>query len=291
MRSSEAVPATTSSGRSTAVTGRFGYVDDPAGPGLVYMYEDGADPEAQMRFRLVAKPVHDIRERSGASRPRLDTEGFELLRAPSAVGDFWCDDEVRRRYYPELSELALHVTGGTRAIVFDHQCRRREPGRPALGFGRVGDGSRPAAVGRVHNDYSEASGQARLAKVIQEAGEREAVRRFCIVNLWRPIVGPVQDTPLAVCDAQTVLSSDLHRCEIRYRDRVGEIYVLADSPLHRWMYCSDMRPDEVLVFKQYDSRANGVSRFVPHAAFDLPEIDPRVPLRQSIEARCLVVFE
>lgn len=271
--------------------GTFGYLGDTSAPIHITMYEDGADPSPPERFRLVAKPVQDLRALVGPLRARLDTQGFELLRSPSAVRDFWNDDEVRTTYYPELEDLAQQLTGGRRAIVFDHQCRRREDGRPALGFGRPGDGSRPAAVGRVHNDYSEASGRARLAKVIGDAQERAAARHFCILNFWRPIVGPVRDTPLALCDARGVLGDDLHACEIRYRDRTGEIYLLSDSPRHRWWYCSAMQPHELLVFKQYDAQVSGVPRFVPHAAFDLPEVPADAPLRQSIEARCLVTFD
>jgi hypothetical protein len=48
---------------------------------------------------------------------------------------------------------------------------------------------------------------------------------------------------------------------------------------------------EALVFKQYDSDVTGVARFVLHAAFDLPFIPPDAPLRESIELRCLVVYE
>jgi len=43
------------------------------------------------------------------------------------------------------------------------------------------------------------------------------------------------------------------------------------------------------VFKQFDSRTGGVARFTPHTAFDLPDIRPGAPLRQSLEIRCLVV--
>jgi len=45
-----------------------------------------------------------------------------------------------------------------------------------------------------------------------------------------------------------------------------------------------------LVFKQYDSQVNGVAGFTPHSAFDLPDIPPDAPLRQSIEIRCLVTY-
>jgi hypothetical protein len=33
--------------------------------------------------------------------------------------------------------------------------------------------------------------------------------RVKVINLWRPIHGPLHDAPLAVCDASTVEASDL----------------------------------------------------------------------------------
>jgi hypothetical protein len=51
-----------------------------------------------------------------------------------------------------------------------------------------------------------------------------------------------------------------------------------------------MTRDEALVFKQYDSLA-AAPRYVPHAAFDHPQTPSDAPLRESIEVRCLVVFD
>ena len=197
---------------------------------------------------------------------------------------------MRRRYYPEALDLALAVTGARRGFVFDHLVRRREASRPALGFGRgLGEG-RPGANGRIHNDYTEASGRRRLELVITEARERAAVGRFAIVNLWRSIKGPVLDTPLALCDARTIDARELVAADVRYPRRTGEIYLVTRSPRHRWSYFPAMDRHEALIFKQYDSQPNGVARFVPHAAFDHPDTPPDAPLRESIELRCLVVY-
>src|SRR5687768_16599229 len=89
---------------------------------------------------------------------RLDVEGFELWRAASKVPDFFDADAVKAVYYKEAQELACAATGGTRAYVFDHLVRRREAGRPQLGFGRRGRGTHAGANGQVHNDYTEGSG-------------------------------------------------------------------------------------------------------------------------------------
>ncbi|WP_428424670.1 CmcJ/NvfI family oxidoreductase [Methylibium sp.] len=221
--------------------------------------------------------------------PRIDREGFELQDAPTAVTDFLDARMVESVYYPEACELALAVTGATRAFVFDHLVRKREHDRIALTFGRRGADGRAAANGRIHNDYTEASGSKRLGMVL---GDREAasVGRYAIVNVWRSIKGPVFDTPLAVCDARSVMVSDLVVSEVRYPRRTGEIYALPHSPGHRWSYFSRMDRHEALVFKQYDSQVSGVARFTPHAAFDLPDIPPDAPLRESIELRCLVIY-
>jgi hypothetical protein len=211
-------------------------------------------------------------------------------RVCATLSNYEDEDAIRSCYYAEAEELAKCVTGADHAYIFDHQVRRREAGRPALTFGRKGDGSRRAAVGRVHNDYSEASGRKRFEVVDLDRNVRSQVQRFAIVNIWRSIRGKIVDTPLAVCDARTISAKDLVATDILYPGRSGEIYLVQCSLLHRWAYFSEMDRHEALVFKQYDSQVNGVARFAPHSAFDLPDIPPDAPLRESIEIRCLVTY-
>jgi len=237
------------------------------------------------------RPMRITDARGLPARSSLQRAGFELRDAPSQVTDFLDEEAIRRTYYSETAELACAATGAKQAYVFDHLVRKREPGRPALTFGRRVAGDKPAANGRVHNDYTEASGRQRLALVLQDPDAAAAVRRHAIVNIWRSIAGPVLDTPLALCDARTVSAVDLVDSEVRYATRTGEIYLLRHSAQHRWFYFSAMERHEALVFKQYDSETSGVARFVPHAAFDHPQTPPEAPLRESIEVRCLVVYE
>jgi hypothetical protein len=233
-----------------------------------------------------ARRVTIVDARLTASSLSVDRNGFELWDAPSTV-DFLDEDELVRRYYPEIAELALRVTGGSQAHVFDHLIRRRELGRPPMTLGAY-RGGHAGPAGRVHNDYTEESGRRRFGLVLPGQTPR---RRYCIVNLWRSIgPAPVLDTPLAVCDARTVAQKDLTASEIRFPGRVGEIYLVRYAAEHAWSYFSEMRRDEVLVFKQYDS-ALGVARFTPHAAFDHPGMPRDAAPRISLEIRCLVTFE
>src|SRR5580692_6323023 len=116
-------------------------------------------------------------------------------------------------------------------------------------------------------------------------------RRVAIVNLWRPIKSPVLDAPLAVCDARSVTPEDLVASELVYRDRRGETYNLVYNPSQRWFYAPEMRTDEVLLLKCFDSRDDGaVSRFAPHTAFTDPTAPQDAPPRESIELRTFFIF-
>lgn len=273
-----------------SVSAGLNYLEPTAELPHSYAYEPPqGTPWENCKYELRQTTISDARY--ARERPCIEREGFALWDAPTEVTDFLDVDRVKKVYYREASELALAVTGATHAYVFDHLVRRRERDRAALTFGRSRNDGLAAANGRIHNDYTEASGRKRLELVLADPEVAARVKRYSIVNVWRSIRGRVVDTPLAVCDARTLTVSDLVVSEVRYPRRTGEIYVVLRSPLHRWSYFSEMDRHEALVFKQYDSQLSGVARFTPHTAFDLPDIPPDAPLRESIELRCLVVYE
>jgi hypothetical protein len=213
----------------------------------------------------------------------LDEEGFGLVQHRSAVRDFYDDKEVKRVYYPEAQQILKGLTGADRVHIFDHTVRRRAPGSED----RRGDGPRQP-VPRVHVDHTESSGPQRVRDLLPDAAEQLLAGRVQIINLWRPIRGPLRDAPLAVCDAQSVRPEDLVASDLVYRDRVGEIYAVTFDPEHRWYYVPEMKVDEVLLLKCYDSVTDGRARFAPHTAFTDPTTPPDAPLRESIELRALV---
>jgi hypothetical protein len=112
--------------------------------------------------------------------------------------------------------------------------------------------------------------------------------RVQVINLWRPIRGPLRDAPLAVCDASSVAPGDLVPSDLVYRDRVGETYAVNYNPEHRWFYVPEMQPDEALLLKCFDSETDGRARFMPHTAFDDPTAPDDVAPRESIELRTFV---
>ncbi|HEV2612609.1 MAG TPA: CmcJ/NvfI family oxidoreductase [Noviherbaspirillum sp.] len=271
----------------SSVVGELGYLSTPRERAFQYMYEppEGA---AQTNCGYDMRSCRIANARLVTSSLSLDATGFELSDAPSAVTDFRDQEQITRVYYREAEEIAKNMTGGVRAIAFDHLLRQRDAGRPGLDMGRHGDGSKPSAVGRVHNDYSESSGKRRLHVVSPPA---EFDFPFIILNLWRPVLYPAIDAPLAVCDARSFARRDWLECDIIYPDRSGEIYLGTYSDDHRWYYYPEMLPREVLAFKTYDSRYDVPARMAPHCAFVDPTASSDAPPRRSIEVRCLVLLE
>jgi hypothetical protein len=228
-------------------------------------------------------PIHDIRPVAG--RLALEDQGIALIDQPSAIADFTDEEALRRVYYPETSELVRAATGADRVVVFDHTIRRRIPGARDRSAGVPRQ-----PVPRIHNDYTEASGPQRLRDVMGDEAESLAHRRYLIVNLWRPIHEPLQDMPLALCDARSIAPGDLIASALVYRDRTGETYAVHHNPDHRWYYAPEMAAREAWMFKCFDSDRANPARFAPHTAFDDPTAPADRRPRESIELRTLVLF-
>ena len=167
-----------------------------------------------------------------------------LVEHRSAVKDFYDEDELRRVYYPEAIRLVAEATGASRVLVFDHTIRRRV----AAGIDRS-PGTPRQPVTSVHNDYTVKSGPQRVRDLMGEEAEELLRHRFEIVNVWRPIRGPLRDAPLAVCDATSVALADFVPSDLVYRDRIGETYRVRYNPAHRWFYVPEMRADEAVLIK------------------------------------------
>src|ERR1700680_396109 len=244
-----------------------------------YAYERGE--RSNMAYAPHTMRIHDMRPIS--SDVSLDTQGFALVEQRSAVQDFWDDDEVRRVYYPEAARVIQQVTGASRVFIFDHLQRRRVAGLTD----RTSGGPRQPAT-RVHVDHTANSGPQRVRDLMGDEAEELLRGRVQVINLWRPIRGPLRDAPLAVCDARTVDPDDLVPSDLVYRERVGETYSVTYNPAHRWFYATEMRPDEALLLKIADTRTDIPARFMPHTSFTDPTTPADAFPRESIELRTLV---
>jgi hypothetical protein len=242
--------------------------------------------------RYVADPPPGVPSWNGIDDPRdvriedarghedeftLDRNGFQLVKARSSVSDFYSDEEVKRVYYPEVERLVQEALGATRVQIFDHTVRNiaregaREPSR------------------RVHNDHTVNSAPRRVRDHLGPDAPDLLKQRFGIVNVWRPIRGPVADSPLALCDARTFSNDDLIASDLVYPHVRGETSSVEYKPGHRWYYFSDQQPDEALLIRVHDSADDGRARLSFHTSFENP-LAPNAPPRESIEVRCLVFY-
>ena len=249
-------------------------VNETTGPGGRLRQRTGGESDD----RVV--PIEDARPRAGELS--LDREGFVLVPHATAVTDFWDPAQREEVYDREIEALVKAQTGAARVVVFDHTVRSTDPARQDAVFARE-------PVQLVHNDYTEWSGPQRLRDVLPDEAESLSARRFAIIQVWRPTGAPVEQWPLALCDARTLHRRDLIAAERRHPDRVGEVYQVAYDPAHRWCMFPRMTRDEALVFKVYDSRTD-VARYTAHTSFSAPGAAPGATPRESIEVRTLALF-
>lgn len=251
-----------------------------------YTYEPPPGvPQQSGSYEAHTLPIYNARPI--AQNLSLDREGLALAVHHSAVRDFYDVDEVRRVYYPEAEQLLTEVTGALKVVVFDHNVRN-------IRRAKQGENGAREPVKRVHNDFTAKSGHSRARTELVARGVEDPdalVRhRFSIINVWRPIAEPVQESPLGVCDAQSIAPTDLVASDLVYRDRVGETYAIAYNPTHRWFYFPQMQRNEAVLIKCFDSAEDGRARFAAHTAFDDPTSPPNARPRESIELRTLVFY-
>lgn len=244
----------------------------------VYRPPEGTVPRSPRGDRQTVT-IRDGREVSLS----LDVEGVELVPHETSVSDFYDPEQVRSIYFPELEALVAQETGATRVVAFDHNLRCA-----TLAEKRESGAQMPVRF--VHNDYTLESGPQRVRDLMGDEAEALLRHRFAVINVWRPIRGPVLSTPLAVCDAASMEQDDFVPTDLRYRDRSGEVYSVTFRPEHRWYYFSRMQANEAMLLKCYDSSDDGRARFTAHSAFDDPQTPDDAPARESIEVRTLAFF-
>ena len=220
-----------------------------------------------------ARPLHE----QGALD--LEGSGFILARHQTAVTDFFDEQQVEVVYYPEMETVVKTLSGADAAFPIDHIVRSERPSESFVtNYARF-----------MHLDFSEVSvSKAKRYKLVKsgfcDASEAEGYD-VAMFNTWQPFDRDVETNPLTLIDARSLREDDL----VDFVIEGGDGRVVMCNPEHRLYYVSRMRPDELLVFKQDDTRP-GHARFCPHTSFDDPRSPVDAPKRRSIEIRWLAAF-
>ena len=229
------------------------------------------------------KPMTVRNGRLLRDRLSLEEQGFVLVEHKTKVKDFFDAAELQSVYYPEIEQLIKSASGASRVVIFDHTLRSGDQTEREEKLIRE-------PVLSAHNDYTEWSGPNRLREILPDEAEALLARRFAIIQVWRAINQPIRSNPLALADAKSIAMDDWIVAERRYPHRIGQTYRLKYKPNHRWFYFPEMRRDEAVVFKVYDSETDGRARFTPHTSFVDPNSPPNAAPRQSIEMRAFAFF-
>lgn len=269
-----------------SVDANLTYLTPMAEKPINYTYEPPTGiPRSNGTHQTHKLPIYNAR--SISENILLDREGFAFTEHQTHVNDFYDEDEVRRVYYPEAEQLLKEVTGATKVVIFDHTLRNAGESKPA-------ENNIKEPAKRVHNDFTAKSGYTRARRELAARGieniETLLKQRFAIINVWRAMAQPIQESPLALCDAQSIAPTDLVASDLVYNDRVGETYSVTYNPQHQWYYFPQMHRDEAVFIKCFDSAEEGIARFAAHTAFDDPTSPIDAPPRESIELRTLVFY-
>jgi len=253
---------------------------------IAYVADTGERPRyyanAHERDTIVVAPATMPVEDCRGQQTSLDREGCILLQHASAVADFSDPEQIALIHAAEIVTLLKQATGCDHVSVVPRGILRFSEKSGKTGSS---DNSHPARF--AHVDVSAETGAQMRA---QSAPQGQAVVRSAQYNVWRAISGAPQDVPLALCDARSVDGAELIKADAIFDPPGGapefsfEGYVVAHHPGHRWIWFSDMTPDEVIVFKTSDSDP-AAAQCIPHVAFDDPDAPADAPPRVSIEMR------
>ncbi|MEL0011967.1 MAG: CmcJ/NvfI family oxidoreductase [Alphaproteobacteria bacterium] len=265
------------------VEATMNYVDDSEKRPVTYIAEMGESNRRDEVPDPRVVPVYDAR--SIADELTLDRNGLELVRDTTAVTDFQDQSQIETIYNPEVERLVKAATGASRVLVFDHTLRVADENRRKAEKLRE-----PVRI--VHNDYTDKSGPQRVRDLLPPERAEEALKkRYVYVNVWRSIHGTVEEAPLGICEWQSLEDDDMVLMDLVYTDRVGEIHRTRYNPNHRWLYFPQMKEDEVILLKCFDTERDGRARWTAHAAFDDPSSPPDAAPRQSIETRTIAFYD
>lgn len=268
-------------------------------PSTTRAYTDLVDPaRSHTPMDVHNIQVHDAR--AIVSRLSLEKEGFIICPRDNHGGAAF-DPElmnanrsrrfdvppVNRAYWDEVLPLLKTLSGGREVIAL-------HGGLTARRTGKAREPGWDAQVGLAHADVTKASAEAFLEETLNNLNYRVApFSRMAIYQTWQVISPPPHESTLAFVDSTTVKASDFvfNDCHFGTSGTIWDDFesrIARFSPDHRWYYFSDIRPDEILVFKGYDSANVNGNNYI-HGAIDNP-VENVLP-RSSVESRYAVLWD
>ncbi|MCJ1470975.1 hypothetical protein MMC07_009623 [Pseudocyphellaria aurata] len=270
----------------------------------------GDFPQSNITREKHSVDIKTMRDKE--SRLNFDDCGFGIMHFDSKMRyeDFEDRARINSVYAEEVGQALKSRLKATHVRVLDFAVRRRHPTFP-ISTGEEYKHTQPAAM--VHIDFTLNEAEAMIRKLYGARAEELLAQHWQLVNVWRPLKGPVRDWPLALCDARSVdYERDTMSSDVVFRDRLAENVQIHHNPQQRWYYLPDQLPTEALIFKTVDSKPDcnfGRGDFLeqnmtfnrrrfdrsillacPHSSFFNPEATANDPPRESIDYRTFVFY-
>ncbi|RMJ13912.1 hypothetical protein CDV36_006397 [Fusarium kuroshium] len=227
-------------------------------------------------------PIHDLRPLKG--KLSLDREGFMIADINTSMGyeDYFDQEKLKATYMPEI-KLFLKEKLGVRA-AYIHECVIRQSDGKA---GHSGSFGQP--IPNVHTDYTHDYALELIEQLTGDKKKAETIKksRIQMLNIWKPLRGPLRSWPLALCDLQSLDREDVVTFDEVHATAVLESQQVVYNPSQKWYYLPNQEPNELIVFKSMDTEVRGE---VAHGSFYDPKCPKDEPPRESIEMRILVVY-
>jgi hypothetical protein len=274
-----------------AVTGQMRFVSQPVEERL-----DTSVPHVTGPVYLsLPFETHDVPIRNGRldAALSLHTGGFACVRMPTAYASETDANVLRTAYLDEMAPKIQEMLGASRVVPRRNAVYVRASGATTLVDSYNASGL-PANFTHIDFAHSDPPRLAKLEDQIQGL-ESKPYSRMMVIQVWRPVTPPPQDFPLAVCDGRTIGEEDVVEqiAQVGDENIEGNVFrtlKVRFNPAQRWYFFPDMDPDEVIMFKGYDSQPGAAWR-VPHSAFDDRARSPHAQPRRSVEARYFVYFD
>lgn len=248
--------------------------------------------------------VHDIRTQQ--PQPSLVKDGYGVMAHSTSLTEQefmgYTTPEgkqlIRDKYWPELRDLVQKQMGASQVIPWHFSVRNQTPGYhpDEVFFMRTGI-SQPAATIHVDNDHTTALDHMRREVGATETEELVSkYKRWAIINVWRPVGNPVSVWPLLVVDHRAIPDWNFKENVAKvHRSNDPKYYKAYDNflkyhPDYVYRYASNLTPEEVIMFRDYDSRTDRM-RGTPHGGFQDDNSPADAPPRRSIEVRLFAFFD
>ncbi|XDG08251.1 hypothetical protein ABKA04_007866 [Annulohypoxylon sp. FPYF3050] len=222
----------------------------------------------------------------GKDNLTLETSGFEVMpfSSPICYEDFENSDKITQVLLPALCQKLKSHLNAQHVIALDFSIRRRHNSFP-ISTGKNYEFDQPTAMAHVVDEGE------RMLRVMYPDKASEILKGgWKVINVWRPLKGPLNDWPLAICDARTVnYKNDTVPGDIVYTEWATENLQVHHNDKHQWYYLPDQTVDEVLIFKSAESLPDKIQA-VPHGSFYNPRVGKSEPARESIDSRFFVLY-